>query len=259
MTGSDYKGTDTQLWRTSLNASIFFDYGVFDWITGFTDYNAFNELDQDYTTSPVFSDPAGLASWKGAQQSRSDLNTEQFSTEIRFASTLDGPINLTIGFMYWQEERAQDDLDFIISCIEYGKNIASPEGERVWPDPSAYIAGICDGSDGIIGSWQERALDIFPCQYDAAGQPIGDPSGQENCLRAPRTAAPWRATTEHWSAYFNLTWEISDSFELVLENRFVEESFSLLRPNFSSCTNLFFGFSTSPTSVGVKEGEVTDD
>ena len=258
VTGGDYKGTDTQLWRTSLNASIFYDYGTFSWITGYTDYNASNELDQDYTTSPVRDDPSDLLAWKGAQQSRSDLNTEQFSTEVRFASSFDGPINFTVGGMYWQEERAQDDLDFIITCLEYGKNVASDPG--VWPDPAAYVSGICDGSDGIIGSWQDRALDIFPCQYAADGTPIADPSGRDNCLRAPRTPAPWRATTEHWSAYFNLSWNISDTFELQLENRYVEESFSLLRPNFSSCTNLFFAFGTgnAARNNGVKEGVVTD-
>ncbi|MGI9343231.1 MAG: TonB-dependent receptor domain-containing protein, partial [Gammaproteobacteria bacterium] len=139
-------------------------------------------------------------------------------------------------------------------CIEYGKSATG-----VFPDQSAFIPGICDGTNGTISSWQERALDIFPCQYDSAGNPIADPTGQGNCLQTERTPTPWRATTEHWSAYFNLSWNLTETFELLLESRLVDESFELLRPNFSSCTNLFFGFGTgSDTRVnGDREGVVT--
>jgi len=249
VTGADYRGTDTQLWRTTLNAGIDYDYGSFTLISGWTQYDAFDELDQDYQVSPTSSD------WKSAQQGRSDLETEQFSTELRFASNFDGPINFTLGGLYWREDRGQDDLNFIISCVEYGKAGAG----NVWPDPAVFVPGICDGTNGTISDWQQRALDIFPCEYDSQGNPIADPTGQANCLQAARTPAPWRATTEHWSAYFNLSWNLSDAFELILENRYVDEDFAILRPNFSSCTNLFFAFGTG-TSVradGVKEGVVT--
>ncbi|MGI9344051.1 MAG: TonB-dependent receptor, partial [Gammaproteobacteria bacterium] len=249
VTGTDYQGTDTQLFRTTLNATLDYEYGTASFITGWTQYNAFNELDQDYQANPV-----GALDWKGAQQSRSDLETNQFSQEIRFASSFDGPINFTVGGLFWREERSQADLDYIISCIEYGKSATG-----VFPDESAFIPGICDGTNGTISSWQERALDIFPCQYDSAGNPIADPTGQGNCLQTERTPTPWRATTEHWSAYFNLSWNLSETFELLVESRLVDESFELLRPNFSSCTNLFFGFGTgSDTRVnGDREGVVT--
>ncbi|MGI9343233.1 MAG: TonB-dependent receptor [Gammaproteobacteria bacterium] len=247
VTGRDYQGTESQLFRTTLNATLDYDVGTVSLITGWTDYNAFDELDQDYQVNPV-----GAFDWKAHQQGRSDLHTEQFSNELRFATNLDGPINFTIGGLFWREERAQQDLNFIISCIEYGKSAVG-----VFPDPSAFISGICDGTNGTISSWQERALDIFPCVYDSSGNPVSDPTGQGNCLQAERTPTPWRATTEHWSAYFNLSWSISDTFELLVENRYVDESFELLRPNFSSCTNLFFGFGTAPTATGDKEGPVT--
>jgi len=249
VTNSDYTGSDTSLWRTVLNASMFYDYGTFSLITGWTDYNAFDELDQDYQVANVGSE------WKGHQQSQTDLNTEQFSTELRFVSSLAGPVNFTLGGMYWREDRSLDDLNSIITCLEYGK--AGPG--NVWPDPDVFIPGICDGTNGTIDNWQQRALDIFPCQYDSQGNPIPDPRGEDNCLKGPRLPAPWRATTEHWSAYFNVMWNISDTFELIVENRYVDETFDLLRPNFSSCTNLFFGFGTG-TSVranGDQEGLVT--
>jgi outer membrane receptor protein involved in Fe transport len=248
VTGTDYAGSDAQLWRTTLNASIFYDYGTLSLISGWTDYNVFDELDQDYQVAPV-GNP-----WKGHQQGRSDLDTEQFSTELRFVSILAGPVNFTLGGMYWREDRKLQDLTMIISCLEYGK--AGPG--NVFPDPAVFVPGICDGTNGTISSWQERALDLFPCEYDSGGNPIADPTGQGNCRQAARTPAPWSATTEHWSAYFNLTWNLTDTFELVLENRYVDETFDLLRPSFSPCTNLFFAFGTG-TSVranGDKEGVV---
>ena len=231
--GTDYQGTDTQLWRTTLNASIDYDYGSFNLITGWTDFNAFNELDQDYQVNTPDDD------WLGHQQARSDLDTEQFSTELRFASNFEGPINFTLGGLFWKEDRSQDDLDYIISCIEYGKiGGANP---AVWPDPAAFVTGLCDGTNNTIDRWQQRRMDLFPCVYEN-GMPVPDPTGQGNCLQAPRTPAPWRATTEHWSAYFNVVWDLSDTFQLTFENRYVDESFALLRPNTSSCTNLFFAF-----------------
>ncbi|MFQ5635472.1 MAG: TonB-dependent receptor [Gammaproteobacteria bacterium] len=250
VTGSDYKGTDTQLWRTTLNAAIDYDFGVFSSITGWTDYQAFDELDQDYQVAPI-----GNA-WKAHQQGRSDLDTEQFSQELRFASNFDGPVNFTIGGLYWREERKQDDLNFIIACVESGK--IGGQNLAVFPDPNVVVPGICDGTNGTIDNWQQRALDQFPCQYDSQGNPIPDPTGVGNCLQDRRTPAPWRATTEHWSAYFNLTWNVSDTFELIFENRYVDESFEILRPNFSSCTSLFFPFGLVPTGIGTQEGVVTD-
>ncbi|NND36335.1 MAG: TonB-dependent receptor [Gammaproteobacteria bacterium] len=248
VTGADYRGTDTQLWRTSLNASIDYDYGTFSLITGWTDYNAFDELDQDYQVAPLGNE------WSAGQQAQSDLQTDQFSTELRFSSNFEGPVNFTLGGMYWKEERAQDDLNFIVSCVEYGKAGSG----NVFPDPDVFVSGICDGTNGTIDDWQQRVLDFFPCQYDAQGNPIPDPAGVDNCLKGPRTPAPWRATTEHWSAYFNLTWDLSDRFQLILENRYVDESFEILRPSFSSCTNLFFAFGTGNAvrANGDREGVV---
>ena len=249
VTNRDYQGTDSQLWRTTLNASIFYDYGIFSLITGWTDYDAFDELDQDYQVAAVGND------WKGHQQGQSDLNTEQFSTELRFVSALPGPVNFTLGGMYWREDRSLSDLTYIVTCLDYGKAGAG----NVWPDESVRIAGLCDGTNGTIDNWQQRALDLFPCQYDAQGNPVPDPTGQGNCLQAARTPAPWRATTEHWSAYFNVMWNISDTFELIVENRYVDETFDLLRPSFSPCTNLFFAFGTGGDirADGVQEGVVT--
>ncbi|MDP6675486.1 MAG: TonB-dependent receptor, partial [Gammaproteobacteria bacterium] len=246
VTGKDYRGTDTQLLRTTLNASMDYDFGSFSSITGFTDYEAFDELDQDYQ---AVGRPDTL---KAAQQGRSDLETKQFSQEFRFASSFEGPVQTTFGVLYWKEERKQTELNFIIACIENGK---IPGSNEVWP--GAAVAGICDGTNNTISSWQEQALQQFPCLYDAAGVPIPDPE-TGTCRQGPRMGSPWNADTEHKSIYFMLAWDLTDTWTIEFEDRFVWEEFNLLRQNFSSCSNLFFPFGTTAFVPGFKEGPVTD-
>lgn len=253
-TGTDYKGTTTQLFRTTLNASIDYEFGTFTSITGFTDYEATDELDQDYQTFDASAAAFGI-DWSAHMQGRSALETDQFSQELRFATAFDGPLNFTLGGLYWHEDRAQDDLNYIISCIEYGKAGVGV----VWPDPAAFVSGICDGENGTITDWQDRHFDQFPCLYDDQGDPIPatDPDSRSSCVQGPRTPSPWRATTEHWSAYLNIAWDLSDTFQLTLENRYVNEDFDILRPNFSSCSSLFFPFGLDPgTAPGRAEGDV---
>ncbi len=246
VTGQDYRGTETQLLRSTMNASMDFDFGTFSSITGFTDYDAFDELDQDYQ---AVGRPDTL---KSHQQARSDLSTSQYSQELRFASSWESPLQVTLGGLYWKEERKQEDLNFIISCIENGKN---PATGVVWP--GSPVSGICDGTNNTISGWQEHALTQFPCLYDASGVPVPDPA-TGTCVQTSRTAAPWRADTEHKSAYFKLEFDLSDTWTVEFENRFVWEDFNILRPNFSSCTSLFFPFGTTAFIPGTKEGPVTN-
>lgn len=246
VTGQDYQGTDTQLLRSTLNVAMDMEYGTFSSITGFTDYDAFDELDQDYQARGR---PDTL---KAHQQGKSDLGTSQFSQEIRFASNFEGPAQVTGGFLYWKEERKQEDLNFIISCIESGKN---PVTGEVFPN--APVAGICDGTNNTITSWQEQALQQFPCAYDANGIPIPDPA-TGTCVQGARTATPWRSDTEHKSVYLKLELDLSDTWTVEFENRTVWEDFSLLRPNFSSCSNLYFPFGLTAFVPSAVEGPVTD-
>ncbi|MBT77880.1 MAG: hypothetical protein CL798_06790 [Chromatiales bacterium] len=249
VTGKDYRGSDTQLFRTTLNMSFDFDFGTFSSITGFTDYDAFDELDQDYQAAGR---PDTL---RGHQQGRTNLETKQFSQEFRFASSFDGPLQTTFGALYWKEDRAQQDLNFIVSCMEYGKIPSDPA--QVWPDPDVFVSGICDGTNNTISTWQEQVLQQFPCLYDATGMPIPDPE-TGTCRQGPRTGSPWSAVTEHKSLYFMLAWDLTDTWVIEFEDRFVWENFDLLRENYSSCANLFFPFGTTAFVPGFKEGPVTD-
>ena len=78
---------------------------------------------------------------------------------------------------------------------------------------------------------------MFPCQYDANGNPVVDPATGK-CVRAPRTAPQWKAVTEHKSVYFKIEWDLTDTWTVEFENRTIWEDFDLTRTNKSSCTNL---------------------
>lgn len=247
VTGQDYKGIESQLFRASLIATFAQEYGTVTSYTGFTDYDAVDEHDQDYQ---ALGRPDTLRSH---QEARTDTRTEQFTQELRFASNIEGPVQFTVGGLYWAEDRDLDELNFITSCIEKGKD---PVTGGVGPD--FFVPGICDGSNGTITTWQERALDNFPCRYDPATRlPIPDPA-TGTCIQGPKTPVPWRADTQHWSLYTALAFDLSDSWTVTLEDRFVWEDFTLVRPNFSNCTDLGFPFGLVAFNPLVKEGPVTD-
>jgi iron complex outermembrane receptor protein len=257
ITGQDYKGTSTQLFRTSLNASIDYDFGTFTSITGVTNYNAKDELDQDLQHSPAGQTSFDEGVFKAHQQGKSELRTDQFSQELRFASSFDGPVNFTVGGLFWREDREQLDLNYIIACVEYAKQGAGV----VWPDEAAQVSGMCDGTNGSISDWQQQAQQIFPCVYEgpadnrtAVPNPTYDPSDPYSisCIQGARTPAPWAASTEHWSTYLNLAWDITDTFQATFEARYVNEDFTLLRQNFSACSfTIFSPFSPTAPVEGV--------
>ena len=142
-------------------------------------------------------------------------DTEQTSVELRFASSwVDSPVQLTLGGLYWNEDREVLDKNYIISCLENGRINDELRGATFGgPD----VTGLCDGELGTLDSWQSYLQQI-------------DNNG-----------AHWIPEIEHLSAYFAVEWSISDNWTLTLENRYVDETQDLNKPNFSSCTNLAFG------------------
>jgi len=204
--GSDYTGTDTELLRASLLATWDLDFGSFQSNTGFTDADGTVHQDQDYQ---AIGRPDILLQSQGAFAS---TETEQFSQEFRFSSNFDGPVQFTLGGLYWHEDRANIDDNWIIDCFQNGKNPATLELER-------NISGLCDGTEGSVESWQDFWQQLQPRNQD----PV------------------WIAETEHLSAYISFEWNLTDQWKLTLEDRYVDETFDLTKPNASSCTTFGLG------------------
>jgi iron complex outermembrane receptor protein len=110
-TGTDHKGSTLQVLRGSLNLEWALDSVTITSLTGFTDANATEDHDNDRQAigrpDTILANHS-INSWS---------TTEQFSQELRIASNLDGPVQFTLGGLYWMEERAQFDSGVIAACF----------------------------------------------------------------------------------------------------------------------------------------------
>ena len=99
VTGEDYEGVTQEMFRASLVATWDIPGGTLTSYTGYTDSDVHEEYDWDSNASGR---PDALI---GQQTIDNDTDTEIFSQELRFQSDWDGPIQITLGANYWEQER----------------------------------------------------------------------------------------------------------------------------------------------------------
>ncbi len=245
-TGQDYRGTEQDTFRASIFASLDADIGTFAFYTGWTDFNGFETYDQDYQAQGR---PDTLFA---QQQARLTTDTEQFSQEFRFTSNFDGPVQATLGVLYWQEDRKLQDQNFIVSCAPVTKSSRgdpnlSPVANAKYgvPRSSDFDRRVCNGQNGTVASWQEYAR-LLPLSGFTSATGFDDPYFN---------ATSWEADTESWSAYLMIQWALTERWQLTFETRYVDEDFTLLRPAKSSCSSL--GFSPGPGNPLNNEDNLT--
>jgi len=107
-TGGVYEGSEREIFRASLNIEWDLGVGTLSSWTGYTDVenNFFNDGDYDAFFVPG---PGGtmVEFSPRAQEFDFEEEDEQFSQELRFSTNLDGPVQFTIGGLYWEEETFQ--------------------------------------------------------------------------------------------------------------------------------------------------------
>ena len=115
LTGGEYEGNTQEVFRASLVANWATPVGTFSSYTGYTDGDSSQFWDGDRFASgrPDTS--------LGNFQIRWTTETEQFSQELRWASEFDGPLQLILGGLYWNEQRDQDDSSSIPLCLPFGQ------------------------------------------------------------------------------------------------------------------------------------------
>ena len=91
-------------------------WGSFSSYTGWTDFDSTDTYDQD---AQAMGRPDLL---RTDFHSEGVTNTDQFSQELRFASSFDAPVNFTVGANYWEEERKLRDRNY----ISHGAGAAGP-------------------------------------------------------------------------------------------------------------------------------------
>ncbi|MEO8443581.1 MAG: TonB-dependent receptor plug domain-containing protein, partial [Gammaproteobacteria bacterium] len=275
-TGTDFSGTDTQTFRASLVTTFDLGYGLVSSYTGWTNFTSRDLYDQDYQASTALdvngngsrpyntTDPRGgrLDTLLGQQQSNQESNIEQFSQEFRFETQLDGPFQFTGGVLFWQDHRQLEDRNNIAFCAPYSRIGASVlrdgDGNPIQSsvtgptldvlDPTtgalAFISGVCDGVDGpdantlpdTVTSWQEYRRQFSDPQFPAT----------------------WDARTRHLSFYGRIDWKMTDDLTLSLEDRFLNEQFSLTKPGSSSCTEAAFASNGNPVGTWAVGNQLCD-
>lgn len=208
LTGRDFDGTDLETKRIALETSLDMGIGTLSVYTGFTDFEGSDSYDQDWQ---AVGRPDTLLS---VQTSNSVNSTEQFSNEFRFASQLDGPIQFTLGSLWWTETRDFEDSAVIIFCTLTRRTSTT--------DPTLIqdTRDFCNGGNGTgvqsLDNWQDFYRQI-----------------------QPQIGAPWKAETDSWSFYGTLDWQLAEDWTLTFETRYVSETFNFSKPNQSSCTQFF--------------------
>jgi outer membrane receptor protein involved in Fe transport len=213
LTGGDHPGSSIELLRSALIVEWDIGAATLASYTGYTDATLDQDYDQDYQANGR-PDPITSAMITDTHQ-----DTTQFSQELRATSSWDGPVQVTLGGLYWHEERDLDDHNSITACLPITTDFS---GNFVRD-----VAGVCDGTAApgslvSVASWQEYARqDLRP---DVPGF----------------KGAVWETDTEHMSAYLSVDWSITETLSLTLEDRYNYEKFEILRPNQASCAALGF-------------------
>ena len=212
-TGNDYFGTTSEIFRTSIVATWDVDNWVLSSFTGYTD----SETDQFWDLDrQAEGRPDTILSHSEANLFES---TEQFSQELRMASNWDSPWQLTIGGLYWTEDRESLSQSITAVCWMSAECLA----------------------DGLSG-WQDLIAEV-----DAANAANGGFS------------IPGSAETDSWSLYGLVAWDINDQWRFTLEDRYVNEKFTRVREKGSACSFFYPQKLTSTSIESVRSSDFSCD
>ena len=204
-TGKDYEGTESETLTLTLVSTWDADFGSFTSYTGYANSDSEQFFDGtwdalepgDYTTLDGFFsftlDECGFADCSPVAQEIAFQNeTELLSQELRYATDFDGPVNLTVGALYWSEEVSQDE-----------------NGATVSPSATRNAVPALGGNIEDFPSAAER-LTAF-----------------RDVNTINRVTA---RDTEHWSVYGKLEWEVTEQFKATFEGRYVDEEIEVTGP-----------------------------
>jgi len=219
--GKDYPGVDRQLIRFSLIGDWDLDYGAFRSLTGylreraheFQDTGKFAFIDPALPPSPFIDHNPNLWLFEN------NKTTRQFSQELRYTTRFEGPLNVTLGGQYWEEDIENDSLSLTFQASGSHCAWLSPIGftfEQLFGEP----ANSCYG-------YTETPIQPFV----GGGLMFGDGDIWEG-VRPYNNPNPVNRNTEHWSIYGMLEFEMSPTVSLTLAGRYNREVITVEGPIF---------------------------
>jgi outer membrane receptor protein involved in Fe transport len=207
ITGGNYNGTEHELLTFTLVAT--WDLGTdgrggsLSSYTGYTDSDSEQDFEGNWDAMTPGDDgsldgtysytlpPCGRTSCSPSQQQIAWTNEiDLFSQEIRYASNFDGPVQFTLGGLYWHEDAGQ---------VSRGNSTIAPSNNRGGFAPFGAI-------ENLPPAWTVLPTVFFP-EFPFVGR-----------------------DTEHWSAYGLVEWDIASAWTLSVEGRYVDEELTVEGP-----------------------------
>jgi len=220
LTGPDYTGSQRDVQRASLVANWQTGIGTVSSLTGFTKANVTTDIDLDHFAVPgtsigqdLSSITQGLTTWG---------TTHQFSQELRFTSDFDGPLNFIVGAQYWKENAEQFDRNLTIVAAGAWCQLFDTPG----PAPAGELSpGSCGGA-------------LVPPMGAPGSTPPGPNSFSSitvsqfvDDVERTRPTTYVQRIADHQSVYAQLQWDVTDSFSLSAEARYIDEDNSISGPD----------------------------
>jgi len=226
-TDEDYQGIDRQLLRFSLVADWDLGWGTLSSHTGFIEEDAFEEADNGKFAFPT--DPATISPLTGAPYSNGAVNafllttdktTNQFSQEFMLQTSLDGPLQGTIGALYWREDVDNTSNSLTIqgsgSHCAWSSATGDTFGDLLFVDPQTACYG-----------YTERAV----APLLRGGFNFGDGSLYQG-ISQYKDPSPADRNTEHKSIFGQVEYELAEGVKLTFEGRYNDEDVEAIGPQF---------------------------
>ncbi|MGI9309714.1 MAG: TonB-dependent receptor, partial [Gammaproteobacteria bacterium] len=277
--GGEQPGATLDLLRATLTMNWDIPGGTLTAIGGYTgaeqtdihdqDFQAYGRPDRLGINDPFFDYSPGLSI--AHQQSDTETDTTQLSGELRFATNFECPVNGTLGYLYWDQEVDTLDRNYIANCQRSGRDWMAGTENVISGYPTIQedaATGVCDGgpSNFLPGGIQGNTLDNWQDyirQFLVTDSTVGIDS-RVDLTPGRIPGAPWISETEHQSVYGQISWDIVESLRFTGEARYVDERFTILRPNQASCGNIALswgiptGFASFTAWVEEGTGNVPD-
>lgn len=223
--GQDYPGLEGDTLRATLNAAWELEKGDFTWSLGYThddndeavDFARYAELNPD---NPFLDDNVNTF------QSNNSKFTRQFTQEIRFATKSDGPVNMTVGATYWEEDVANQSQS--LTMQSNGSFCFYTESQLDNAPGSFPFNPACPG-------YSELPIQQF---VGPGGISFADPAETAvyNGIQQYTRDSTTDRNTDHRSVFGLIDIAATDNTTLTLEGRLSHEELEVLGPSFWSTT-----------------------
>jgi outer membrane receptor protein involved in Fe transport len=215
LTGADYPGVDRQLLRFSLVADWDIGKATVTSRTGWLEEDAEERLDSGRFGFAI--DAPYVDGNVNIFSSDTDKTTTQFSQELLIRTSLDGPMQVTAGALYWREDVEQQSNSFTGQAS--GSHCSWSSAFNAPVDLSG------SGADTACYGYTERPL----IPLVAGGFNYGDGSLYEG-IAEYRKPYPIERDTEHRSLFGMLDYAATDALRFTFEGRYSVEDLTVRGP-----------------------------